>query len=84
MKSLPFLCHIFAIQAHSYFGRFARWALREFLSEAASAVDQAKKSDQRTSQHVFDQSLPQQATATPAHILERLGVCIPLMEAAQH
>ncbi|CAE7739539.1 Upf1, partial [Symbiodinium pilosum] len=48
--------------AHSYFGRFARWALREFLSEAASAVDQA--------------------TATPAHILERLGVCIPLMEAA--
>ncbi|CAE7359252.1 Upf1 [Symbiodinium sp. CCMP2456] len=48
--------------AHSYFGRFARWALREFLSEAASAVDQA--------------------TATPAHILERLGVCIPMMEAA--
>ena len=31
-----------ADEAHAYFGRFARWALREFLSEAASAVDQAR------------------------------------------
>lgn len=48
--------------AHAYFSRYARWALREFLSEAESAVEQA--------------------TSTPAHILEKTGVCIPMMEAA--
>eukprot|EP00434_Breviolum_minutum_P001487 symbB.v1.2.001311.t4/scaffold57.1/size370615/20 len=48
--------------AHTYFSRYARWALREFLSEAESAVEQAR--------------------ATPAHVLEKTGVCIPMMEAA--
>lgn len=27
-------------EAHTYFSRYARWALREFLSEAESAVEQ--------------------------------------------
>ena len=27
-------------KAHAYFSRYARWALREFLSEAESAVEQ--------------------------------------------
>eukprot|EP00931_Biecheleriopsis_adriatica_P115853 TRINITY_DN91605_c0_g1_i1.p1 TRINITY_DN91605_c0_g1~~TRINITY_DN91605_c0_g1_i1.p1 ORF type:complete len:823 (+),score=205.26 TRINITY_DN91605_c0_g1_i1:203-2671(+) len=48
--------------AHSYFGRFSRWAIREFLSEAASAVEQA--------------------ASMPAHVLERNGVCLQMMEAA--
>ncbi|CAK8999088.1 Serine/threonine-protein phosphatase, partial [Durusdinium trenchii] len=47
--------------AHAYFSRYARWALREFLSEAESAVEQA--------------------VSTPAHVLEKTGVCIPMMEA---
>lgn len=48
--------------AHAYFGRYARWALREFLSEAEATVEQA--------------------CATPLHLLEKLGVVVPMMEAA--
>ena len=40
-KSEQFLWTLQWSKAHAYFSRYARWALREFLSEAESAVEQA-------------------------------------------
>eukprot|EP00440_Ansanella_granifera_P027079 gb/GFBE01029411.1/.p1 GENE.gb/GFBE01029411.1/~~gb/GFBE01029411.1/.p1 ORF type:complete len:828 (+),score=188.72 gb/GFBE01029411.1/:1-2484(+) len=38
--------------AHAYWGRFSRWTIREFLSEAKSAVDQA----QATPPHILERN----------------------------
>lgn len=35
-------------EAHTYFSRYARWALREFLSEAESAVEQVGEVERMT------------------------------------
>eukprot|EP00933_Yihiella_yeosuensis_P040838 TRINITY_DN35247_c0_g1_i1.p1 TRINITY_DN35247_c0_g1~~TRINITY_DN35247_c0_g1_i1.p1 ORF type:complete len:882 (+),score=191.44 TRINITY_DN35247_c0_g1_i1:356-2647(+) len=48
--------------AHSYFCRFSRWTIREFLAEAKSAV--------------------QMACNMPAHVLERNGVCVQMLDAS--